>query len=107
MSEEQKKEVTPETPAAVETPPAVEAPAAVPAAPATQAAAKTTRRRAPSVDKVAARHQKVLADALTQAAPATAKAPAAKAAKAAKTQGFCKVAAKPSPAKPAATPRAV
>lgn len=84
MSEEQKKEMTTETPAVVETPPAVEAPAAVPAAPATQAAAKTTRRRAPSVDKVAARHQKVLADALTQAAPAAAKAPAAKAAKAAK-----------------------
>lgn len=87
MSEEQKKEVTPESPAAVATPPAVEGPAAVPAAPATQAAAKTTRRRAPSVDKVAARHQKVLADALTQAAPAAAKpAKATKPAKAVKPE---------------------
>lgn len=86
MSEEQKKEMTTETPAVVETPPAVEAPAAVPAAPATQAAAKTTRRRAPSVDKVAASHQKVLADALTQVAPAAAKAPAAKPAKAVKPE---------------------
>ena len=61
MSEEQNKEVTADA-----APAPVETPAAAPAAPATQAAAKVTRRRTPSVDKVAAEHQKVLAEALTK-----------------------------------------
>lgn len=93
MSEEQKKEATP----AAETP-------AVPV-PATQAAAKVTRRRTPSVDKVAAQHQKALADALTKAAPAAAKKAATKpakvatAAKPAKAGDAVKSAAPAQPAK--------
>ncbi len=97
MSEEQNKEVTADAaPAPVETP-------AAPAAPATQAAAKVTRRRAPSVDKVAAEHQKVLAEALTKAAPVAAKKPAAKATKPAKVTKAAKpvAAEKPVKAKPA------
>ena len=101
MSEEQSKEVTADAaPAPVETPAAV-----APAAPATQAAAKVTRRRTPSVDKVAAEHQKVLAEALTKAAPVAAKKPAAKATKPAKVTKAAKPAAvaaeKPVKAKPA------
>ena len=96
MSEEQNKEV-----AAA----AASAPVETPAAPATQAAAKVTRRRAPSVDKVAAEHQKALADALTKVAPVAAKKPAAKAAKAAKVtqaaQPVAVAAEKPVKAKPA------
>ena len=96
MSEEQNKEVT-----AGNAP----APAAAPAAEA--AVAKVTRRRTPSVDKVAAEHQKVLAEALTKAAPVV-KTPAAKparataAAKPAKATKAAPVAAeKPLKAKPA------
>ena len=100
MSEEQNKEVTADA-----APAPVETPAAAPAAPATQAAAKVTRRRAPSVDKVAAEHQKVLAEALTKAAPVAARKPAAKAAKPAKVSKTAKPAAvaaeKPAKAKPA------
>lgn len=100
MSEEQNKEVTADA-----APAPVETTAAAPAAPATQAAAKVTRRRAPSVDKVAAEHQKVLAEALTKAAPVAAKKPAAKAAKPAKVTKAAKPAAvaaeKPVKAKPA------
>ena len=88
MSEEQNKEVTADA-----APAPVETPAAAPAAPATQAAAKVTRRRAPSVDKVAAEHQKVLAEALTKAAPVAARKPAAKAAKPAKVSKTAKPAA--------------
>ena len=100
MSEEQNKEVTADA-----APVPVETPAAAPAAPATQAAAKVTRRRTPSVDKVAAEHQKVLAEALTKAAPVAAKKPAAKATKPAKVSKAAKPAAvaaeKPAKAKPA------
>ena len=88
MSEEQNKEVTADA-----APAPVETTAAAPAAPATQAAAKVTRRRAPSVDKVAAEHQKVLAEALTKAAPVAARKPAAKAAKPAKVSKTAKPAA--------------
>ena len=98
MSEEQNKEVTADA-----APAPVETPAAAPAAPATQAAAKVTRRRTPSVDKVAAEHQKVLAEALTKAAPVAAKKPAAKATKPAKVTKAAKpvAAEKPVKAKPA------
>ena len=100
MSEEQNKEVTADA-----APAPVETTAAAPAAPATQAAAKVTRRRAPSVDKVAAEHQKVLAEALTKAAPVAAKKPAAKATKPAKVTKAAKpvavAAEKPVKAKPA------
>jgi len=101
MSEEQSKEVV-----ATAAPAPVETPAAVaPAAPATQAAAKVTRRRAPSVDKVAAEHQKALAEALTKVAPVAAKKPAAKAIKPAKATKAAKpvavAAEKPVKAKPA------
>lgn len=73
MSETQKQAV-PE----VAVPIAANIPAAATEAPARQALVKTPRRRAPSVDQVAAQHQKVLAEALTKAAPAAAKKPAAK-----------------------------
>lgn len=100
MSEEQDKEVMADA-----APAPVETPAVAPAAPATQAAAKVTRRRTPSVDKVAAEHQKVLAEALTKAAPVAAKKPAAKATKPAKVTKAAKPAAvaaeKPVKAKPA------
>lgn len=99
MSEEQNQEQNKEV--AADTAPApVEAPvAAVPDAPATQAAAKVSRRRAPSVDKVAAEHQKVLAEALTKAPLAAVKKSAAKAAKASASAKPVKVtkAAKPAP----------